>query len=110
MDLNSQIKDTFPWMNERSFIRSIDSLPTGQKWKTSSFSFSGDRGTEEVELWHRDPIDCVRELISNPLFRDSMRYAPERVWFAGRRRVRKRVYGEMWTGDWWWKTQVSTRW
>ena len=64
---------------------------------------------EEVELWARDPVECVRELIGNPLFRENIRYAPERVWVAGRRRTQRRVYGEMWSADWWWKTQVSAK-
>ncbi|KAJ7799918.1 hypothetical protein B0H14DRAFT_2901682, partial [Mycena olivaceomarginata] len=30
-----------------------------------------------VELWWRDPVDCVRELMGNPMFRDAMRFVPE---------------------------------
>ena len=35
---------------------------------------------EELELWFRDPVECVRELLGNPLFRDQMVYAPERLY------------------------------
>ncbi|GLB43997.1 putative zn-finger domain-containing protein [Lyophyllum shimeji] len=58
---------------------------------------------ERLELWRRNPIDCVTELMSNPSFKDSLAYAPERV-FADRE-GNIRVYDEMWTADWWWDTQ-----
>ncbi|KAI9569609.1 hypothetical protein HD554DRAFT_2019877 [Boletus coccyginus] len=36
--------------------------------------------SEELELWMRDPIACIRELIDNPTFDDSMAYAPKKVY------------------------------
>lgn len=61
---------------------------------------------EEVELWYRDPVECVRELIGNPLFDGKLAYAPEEHYEDrdGTREVRN----EMWTGQWWWNTQVSS--
>ena len=61
---------------------------------------------EKVEIWYRDPIECIQELIGNPLFRDTMGYAPERVFLD--ENGTQRAYDEMWTADWWWETQVST--
>lgn len=61
--------------------------------------------SEELELWRRDPVDCVRELLGNPAFRDHLRYAPEHVFLD--EEGEDRVYDEAWTADWWWKTQVS---
>jgi Plavaka transposase len=36
----------------------------------------GDGGmmSKEVELWRRDPVECVRELIGNPAFREVISY------------------------------------
>lgn len=50
---------------------------------------------EEVELWYRDPVECVRELIGNPLFDGKLAYAPEEHYEDrdGTREVRN----EMWT-------------
>ncbi|KAG8698980.1 hypothetical protein FRC08_005592 [Ceratobasidium sp. 394] len=45
--------------------------------------------------------------MGNPRFKRYMRYAPERHWTSRARR--KQVFGEMWTGDWWWNMQVSMR-
>jgi hypothetical protein len=60
---------------------------------------------EEVELWMRDPLECIEELLSNPAFRDQVRYAPEKAYTDETGETR--IYDEMWTGDWWWETQVS---
>ncbi|OBZ73416.1 hypothetical protein A0H81_07111, partial [Grifola frondosa] len=59
----------------------------------------------EVELWKHDPIECVRELIGNPVFKDLMHYVPEKQYSD--RDGEERIYDEMWTADWWWDTQVS---
>jgi hypothetical protein len=62
--------------------------------------------TEELELWRRDPVECVRELIGNPSFRMAMKFAPERLFEDSSKKVR--IYNEAWTGDFWWEIQVST--
>ncbi|KAJ3519654.1 hypothetical protein NM688_g9270 [Phlebia brevispora] len=59
--------------------------------------------TEVLDLWHRDPVECIYELIGNPAFQEIMAYAPERV-FADKEML-KRVIDEMWTADWWWEIQ-----
>lgn len=60
---------------------------------------------EKVELWRRDPVECIRELLSNPAFHGNIAYAPERVYEDAEATVR--IYDEMWTGDRWWELQVS---
>jgi len=60
--------------------------------------------TEAIELWHRNPVELVEELIGNPNFRDVMKYAPERKYEDKERKVQ--VIDEMWTGKWWWEIQV----
>lgn len=60
---------------------------------------------EELELWRRDPVACVEDLIQNPVFKNLMKYAPEHVYRDKEGRVR--IFEEMWTGDWWWEVQVS---
>ena len=94
------------------FCTLCDSLPRGPEWTCEIFEITGDRKdengqpiVEEVELWKRDPVECMRELIGNPAFRDGMRYAPERHYED--EQLGNRVYGEMVVGDWWWKVQAS---
>ena len=97
-----------------TFFKLIDQLPRreGMGWTCELIdvegNLMGEGGqplTEKVELWSRDPVECVKELIGNPAFRDMMAYAPERVYLDDR--GKERVIDEMWTADWWWQMQVS---
>ena len=60
--------------------------------------------SEQLELWYRDPIECVKELIGNLAFKDYISYVPEHVYMDKEGKIR--VFDEMWTGDWWWEIQV----
>lgn len=90
----------------------IEALPRGVEWNYRPVTLHGDltddsgnARKEDLELWYRDPVEVVRELMGNPMFRHDMRYAPERVYqdSCGE----KEVVNEMWTAEWWWKMQVS---
>jgi hypothetical protein len=90
-----------------------DSLPFTSKWKYEIIKVKGDvigwdgkPDTESVELWFRDPIECVQDLIGNPAFRDHISYVPQKVFTSESESTR--IYDEAWTGDWWWMMQVST--
>ncbi|TCD60331.1 hypothetical protein EIP91_010340 [Steccherinum ochraceum] len=94
----------------KSLREKIDGLPQGPEWYHEYITVQGDAADEdgvlmkeELELWRRDPLDLVRELIGNPMFNGHMAYAPEKV-FAGMEGD-ERVLDEMWTADWWWKVQ-----
>ena len=63
---------------------------------------------EKLELWRRNPVDCIKELINNPSFKAVLRYTPEWVYHDKEEKIC--VYDEMWTGDWWWDTQVHYSW
>ncbi|KDQ53784.1 hypothetical protein JAAARDRAFT_197225 [Jaapia argillacea MUCL 33604] len=58
---------------------------------------------ENVELWRRDPVKCIKELMGNPAFRDVISLVPERV-FADKEGKNQRI-DEMWMADWWWGIQ-----
>ncbi|TFK78229.1 hypothetical protein K466DRAFT_507627, partial [Polyporus arcularius HHB13444] len=72
--------------NKKSYFKKIDQLPTGSPWICDIVSVTGNivgpkgqKLTEELELWRRDPVDCVKELIGNPAFEPYTSYAPVRV-------------------------------
>lgn len=97
--------------NKYEFFKKIDQLPVGPDFTPKTVTITGDlldqhgaRMKEEVELWVRDPIECIRELLGNPMFREHTVYQPRRVYTSEART--SRVYDEMDTGDWWWDTQV----
>ncbi|KAJ7495193.1 hypothetical protein FB451DRAFT_1019803 [Mycena latifolia] len=100
--------------NNRSFLQKIDALPTGPDWTCELVTVAGDRldendemTSEELELWMRDPVKCIKELMSNPAFKDHMAYAPERVYGNSEGTEDSRIFDEMWTANWWWKIQVQ---
>lgn len=64
---------------------------------------------EDLELWKRDPVECIKELMGNPAFQDYMAYVPERVYGNEDGRESSRIWDEMWTANWWWEMQVSFR-
>jgi hypothetical protein len=39
----------------------------------------GEMMSEDLEMWKHDPVECVKELIGNPAFRDVISYVPERA-------------------------------
>ncbi|KAG6810014.1 hypothetical protein H0H92_013700 [Tricholoma furcatifolium] len=88
----------------------IDKLPTGPEWHCKIVTVKGDLigedgelMTENLELWFRDPVEVVRELIGNPAFKEMMAYVPEQVFQD--EACRERVFDEMWMANWWWNLQ-----
>ncbi|KII84510.1 hypothetical protein PLICRDRAFT_117586 [Plicaturopsis crispa FD-325 SS-3] len=91
-----------------TFLRKVDQLPTGAAWTYDTIEVKGDRRDEdgnlmtaEVELWRRNPVECIKELIGNPAFRDEMSYVAEWVEEGDMRRI-----DEMCTADWWHEIQA----
>ncbi|KAI0696099.1 hypothetical protein BC835DRAFT_1272404 [Cytidiella melzeri] len=99
--------------DKRAFFKKIDSLPRGPGWQCELFELQceerseGESGVEVFELWKRNPVECIRELLSNPTFKDNLRYAPEQRYEDDR--GERPVLGEMWSGAWWERVQVSKR-
>ncbi|KAJ7754280.1 hypothetical protein B0H14DRAFT_2635460 [Mycena olivaceomarginata] len=94
-----------PFQSSRTFLKYIDALPAGPQWYCHPFELTGDecdaegvKKTEVVELWHRDPVECVRELLGNPSFKRAGKMSEDGE-------GTNREYNEMWTADWWWEVQ-----
>ncbi|KAH7880127.1 uncharacterized protein C8R40DRAFT_1158616 [Lentinula edodes] len=102
-----------PFKNTRTFLQFIDSLPRGPGFTCTPMKITGnikdmngDFRTEILELWHRNPLECVAEILANPLFKNHQVFEPERVFRQQKDGVpSNREYNEMWTGNWWWDTQ-----
>ncbi|KAJ7210076.1 hypothetical protein GGX14DRAFT_498623 [Mycena pura] len=98
--------------NKREFLQKVDQLPTGPEWKCKMVSVEGNRHDEDgkrmgedLELWVRDPVDCIRQLIGNPALKDQMKYAPEKVYSTEAKGEEDIIVDEMWTASWWWELQ-----
>ncbi|KAJ7235769.1 hypothetical protein C8J57DRAFT_1439347 [Mycena rebaudengoi] len=101
--------------NNYSFIQKLDRLPTGPGWKCNIVTAAGnipdeneEMMTEDLELWRRDPVECIKELIGNPSSQNYMAYVPELVYSEKSGNASSRIIDEMWTADWWWEIQSTT--
>ncbi|KAF9470187.1 hypothetical protein BDN70DRAFT_845947, partial [Pholiota conissans] len=111
--INQKVDPSFG--NKKHLLSMVDSLPAGVAWKCHDMIIKGDipdldkdpsgktMRSEHLELWYRDPVECVRELIGNPMLREGMRYAPERVYED--KEGKNQIIDEMWTASWWWDVQ-----
>ena len=88
-------------------MKLVDKLPSGPPWHCEMVKLpAGKDGVEpEAELWVRDVNECLAELFGNPTFQANISYKPIKVFKDPE--MTERVYGEAWTADWWWNTQVS---
>ncbi|KAF5328932.1 hypothetical protein D9758_016819 [Tetrapyrgos nigripes] len=96
--------------NKKEFLEAIDGLPGGVSWNLEEVTMTGSRIdndgqplTETLELWYRDPMECIAELMGNPMFCNVMKYAPEKLFLDLGQEIE--VVNEMWTGSWWWDRQ-----
>ncbi|KAJ7058408.1 Zn-finger domain-containing protein, partial [Mycena amicta] len=112
LKLESTRKRKLSFHNNRAFLKKVNALPTGPDWTCHVVTVTGDRVEngermkEEAELWTRDPLDCIKEIMSNPAFKDHMLYAPERVYSTSPASEDDRIIDEMWTADEWYELQV----
>ncbi len=95
-----------------TFFQHVDQLPKANPWIYDELTITGDvigkdgkPLSEQLDLWRRDPVECIRELIGEQALRDKMGYAPEQVFSDAK--GTNRIYDEMWSGQWWWDVQVS---
>ena len=58
---------------------------------------------QSVQFEYKDTLAVMRDLLMDTRLSEYMTYKPRRV----RNLKGERVYSELWTGDWWWKMQVS---
>lgn len=93
------------WKNLREFEQEINRLPRGPSWIRETIIVSGDQDNEILDLWKRDIIEMIRSLLTDARFIPHMRFAPERQYDSNSKQ--NRVYGEMWSAEWWWQMQVS---
>ena len=72
--------------------------------------------TGHSSFFYRDPVKCIRFLLSQQRFKDVTVYEPWKEMHTTTREVtdgqkkskieeEARVYNEMHTGEWWWDTQ-----
>ncbi|KAJ7880813.1 hypothetical protein B0H14DRAFT_3764554 [Mycena olivaceomarginata] len=106
-----RIKPSFS--NNSAFLKFVDALPSGPQWYCNTFELVGDEcepdqqpKKETVEMWYRNPIECMKELLGNPSFAGKQGYKPIRVYKRFKDgQYSNQEFTEMWTADWWWAIQ-----
>ncbi|KAJ7123865.1 Zn-finger domain-containing protein [Mycena crocata] len=108
----TQRRTRVSYHNNYSYLQKVDALPTGPGWKCEIVTAAGNKldendemMTEDLELWKRDPVECIKELMGNPAFHDYMAYIPELVYGSPSGTESSRIFDEMWTANWWWEMQ-----
>ncbi|KAK7025954.1 hypothetical protein VNI00_015869 [Paramarasmius palmivorus] len=114
--IQKRVKPTF--RNKQTFFKLIDELPSVRGgWTCENLEVVGDimkidaKGnevpmTETLELWMRNPVECIKELMQDTRFKEHLHYTPEKMYTS--EQLDQRAVDEMWTGDWWWATQSAS--
>ena len=58
----------------------------------------------KIYLYYRDPVECLRSLMRNPLLKDCIEFTPRRLYTSAEKLVR--VYTEWLSGEAAWSMQV----
>jgi len=78
-------------------MEEMDGMGCG--WEQSSINIEG----KATLVWYRNPIPVVRHFLGHPSFNDRLRYMPVKQLDSNG----ECIYAELWTADWWCKTQAS---
>ncbi|KAG2109905.1 uncharacterized protein F5147DRAFT_745378 [Suillus discolor] len=73
--------------NNQSFLQKVSI-------KGNQTDENGQSLHEDVKLWMCDPVECIKDLIGNPLFKEHMDKAGS-----------QQLIDDMWMVDWWWDKQ-----
>ena len=79
-------------------------LPSGPQWSYKTVPTLAPT-KDDVILYFRDPIECLKSLFSNPLYHEHIDLVPYRCYTSAKKA--NRVYDEWMSGDVAWTIQVS---
>jgi hypothetical protein len=106
-----QHDDHPPFANHQDLYDTLDSTPLADvRWQNFTAEYQGDKPDDIVppwmdakyDVWFRDPLTVVRELVGNPDFDGEFDYTPYREFEPnGERR-----FQDFFSGDWAWLQAV----
>jgi hypothetical protein len=86
----------------------VDSLPErAGPWKERALYYESNED-EKFIVRYRDPIEAIKALLGDPSLADHIVYRPKKIFSKQVDEMgnRKQIRTEMWSGNWWWTTQV----
>ncbi|KAH9481130.1 hypothetical protein JR316_0005650 [Psilocybe cubensis] len=108
LQMRSRMRPAFK--NTRALHKRVDLLPESSPWFFKPLKVTGNLKDhhnkyleEDLELWYRNPVDCIAELLQNPALDGRLGFEPRRVYRYPNSMDRE--YNEMWSCDWWWERQ-----
>ncbi|KZV76152.1 hypothetical protein PENSPDRAFT_598761 [Peniophora sp. CONT] len=106
--------------DKASFFQCIDSLPgPTAEWHLYELTIvgtevdeDGQPRTEILDLWMRNPVEVIADIIGNPAFKDHAVFEPVQKTAAdgegdAGEGEEEGIYDEMWSGHWWWNAQLK---
>lgn len=78
-------------------------LPSGPAWRAKPWETTYPL-LAPVQLYYRDPLECLQSLLISPLLADSVDFSPYRLYETSEKLIRK--YDEWMSGDAAWEMQV----
>ncbi|KAK7452202.1 hypothetical protein VKT23_012305 [Stygiomarasmius scandens] len=98
-----------PFANHKEMYATIDSIPQGDiPWESFTVKYNGELPedtsslpewkTQEYEVWFRNPLSILENMLANPSFKHEFDKAPKRL-----KRNGKRVYQDLMSGNWAWE-------
>ena len=80
-------------------------LPKGPEWQCKPCN-SPYPTKKKVDLFYRDPLECIKSILSNPLVNDHIKFTPFRIYESAVNAMR--IYTEWLSGDVAWSMQVCS--
>ena len=93
-----------PWKNNRELLKAVDKLPHGPDWRVQAIKIKGAKGEEVVEMWMRNSLEDLRQILKNKQIGKFIEYKVTKRWTSPDRK--QRIRGELTTADWMWEVQV----
>ncbi|KAG8729417.1 hypothetical protein FRC10_003926 [Ceratobasidium sp. 414] len=94
-----------PWKTNKMLMDDIDKLPHGPGWAICDIGISiPGHAMQHSYLMTRHVVEVVSDIVGNPSFAEEMHFVAERH-FADENCM-NRVYGNSWSANWWWRTQL----
>jgi hypothetical protein len=78
----------------------VDKLPCGPGWSVKSLKLNRNNGHEIVQLWKRNTLDGIKDILVDKRFANELRFRPERHWTGLERKIWS--YSESWMSKWMW--------
>jgi hypothetical protein len=101
------LKDEVRFKNYNTFKRCVDQIASKQGRWQEAFVRPGTKDESwapmKLSYWKRDMLEIMKDMVGDVRLVQHMEWAPKKVY----NRDGKRLYNELWTGDWWWEMQVQ---